>query len=141
MDCKDISEVPVSYVDEPGAKPVRVYAAVSDLLFSTKVSSAARQAGCAVEFFREAERLQRAIPAEPCVVIVDLNEKALDPIALIATLKTSVDTRHAQIIAFLSHVQSELKREAEKAGADLVLPRSIFSQNLYELLRQRSCHL
>ena len=141
MDCKDSRDLPAGDPEPAREKSVRVLAAVSDLLFLSKISAAARQAGCPVEFFRHAERLEEAIPAEPCLVIVDMNEKALDPVALIARLKAAPETKHAQVIAYLSHVQHELKREAEKAGADLVLPRSVFSQNLYDLLRQHSCHL
>jgi CheY-like chemotaxis protein len=138
MDCKDRNE---ALAPAAGDNPVRVFAAVSDLLFATKISVAARQAGCSVEFIRKTGSLADAIPSEPCLVIVDLNEQSLDPIALITNIKTTTHGRNTQVIAFLSHVQLDLKREAEKAGADLVLPRSVLSQNLYDLLRQRSCHL
>ena len=141
MDCKDLRDAPAPDMEAAGEKPIRVLAAVSDLMFVAKIAAAAKQAGCPVEYFRQAEKLKAAIPAEPCIVVVDLNEKALDPVALIQGLKAAPETRRAQVISYLSHVQHELKREAEKAGADLVLPRSVFSQNLYDLLRQRSCHL
>lgn len=139
MDCKRLREKSPRQPAE--APPHRVLAAVSDLMFVSKISAAAKQAGCPLEFFRQAEKLKEAIPGDPCIVIVDLNNTALDPVALISTLKSNPETQPAQVIAYLSHVQHELKREAEKAGADLVLPRSTFSQNLYDLLRQRSCHL
>jgi CheY-like chemotaxis protein len=145
MDCSDLRDDPPGRSEPVGEKPARVLAAVSDLMFVSKIAAAARLAGCPVEFFRQteklAENLKEAIPAEPCLVIVDLNEKSLDPVTLIAGLKAAPETRRVQVIAYLSHVQHELKREAEKAGADLVLPRSVFSQNLYDLLRQHSCHL
>jgi CheY-like chemotaxis protein len=141
MDCKDFRDPAAARAEAAVEHAVRVLAGVSDLMFVSKISAAARQVGCPVEFFRQPDKLKEAIPAEPCIVIVDLNEKGLDPVALIANLKAAPETRHAQVIAYLSHVQHELKREAEKAGADLVLPRSTFSQNLYDLLRQRSCHL
>ncbi|HWP84154.1 MAG TPA: response regulator [Terriglobia bacterium] len=139
MDCKDLRE-PGSDV-RATQPPVGALAAVSDLLFVSKISAAARQAGCPIEYFQDAEKLRQRVLAGPCLVLVDLNNPALDPVALISSLKSAPETRHAQVIAYLSHVQHELKREAEKAGADLVLPRSTFSQNLYELLRQHSCHL
>ena len=119
----------------------RVLAAVSDLMFVSKIAAAAKQAGCTAEFFRDAETLTTAAAGSDRIVIVDLNNNSLDAVALIARLKASPATRQATVIAYLSHVQHDLKREAEKAGADLVLPRSVFSQNLYDILRQRSCHL
>ena len=141
MDCKDLRDSPSFQQDAELQHHVPVLVLVSDLMFVSKISAAAHQAGCPVQFFRESAKLRSAVPPEACIVIVDMNEKNLDPVALIAALKATPETRHAQVIAYLSHVQHDLKREAEKAGADLVLPRSTFSQNLYDLLRQRSCHL
>ena len=138
----DFQELSCQSAQNSGSEePRRVLAAVSDLMFVSKISAAARQAGCAVDFFREGDKLKTEAAAAPCFVIVDLNNAGLDAVELIHSLKANPATRQATVIAYLSHVQRELKREAEKAGADLVLPRSVFSQNLYEILRQRSCHL
>ena len=139
MDCKDLRDQPSE--DTAPTQPLRVLAAVSDLMFVTKISAAAKQAGCPVQFFRDPEGLARAVDGSPCLVIVDLNNAPMNPVALIAGLKANPSTQPATVLAYLSHVQHELKREAGKAGSDLVLPRSAFSQNLYEILRQRSCHL
>ena len=139
MDCREAAQNPE--LDSQGTPALRVLAAVSDLLFVSKITAAARQAGCTAQFFREPQALLKAVPGEPCLIVVDLNHATLDPVALITRLKQDSTAQSAPIVAFLSHVQVDLKREAEKAGADLVLPRSVFSQNLYEMLRQRSCHL
>ncbi|MBI3933211.1 MAG: response regulator [Acidobacteria bacterium] len=141
MDCKDLREDPRAASVFAETPPLQILAAVSDLIFVSKISAAAKQAGCPVEFCRDSQKLMTAISGKSCLIIVDLNNTALDPVALISSLKSNPETQQAQVIAYLSHVQHELKREAEKAGADLVLPRSIFSQNLLEILRQRSCHL
>jgi hypothetical protein len=37
-------------------------------------------------------------------------------------------------LAFYSHVQSELRDAAKAAGAELILPRSVFNEQLQELL-------
>ena len=139
MDCKDLRD---QLSEDPApAQPLRVLAAVSDLMFVSKISAAAKQAGCSVQFFRDSEGLTEAVAGPACLVIVDLNNAPMNPVALIAALKANPSTQQATVLAYVSHVQTELKREAEKAGSDLVLPRSAFSQNLYEILRQRSCHL
>jgi CheY-like chemotaxis protein len=140
MDCRDLQEDPPP--GTPEAQPRRILAAVSDLLFTSKISAAAKQLGLPVEFFRDREKLcQAAASGAPGLVLVDLNNSTLDPIELIAVLKADPSTQPAQVIGYVSHVQHERRREAEKAGCDLVLPRSVFSQNLIELLRQRSCHI
>lgn len=119
----------------------RFLAAVQDLLFVAKITAAAKRVGVAVEFVSEENRLLEKTEFSPSVVILDLNNSQFDPIALVRKLKAKPPQRQVQIIGYLSHVQQDLNREAHKAGCDLVLPRSAFSQNLDELLRQRSCHL
>jgi len=139
MDCRNLREDPDP--GTPESQPRRILAAVSDLLFASKISAAAKQLGLPLEFFRDKEKLFEAAASEPGIVLVDLNNTTLDPIELILSLKASPPTKPAQVIGYVSHVQHERRREAEKAGCDLVLPRSAFSQNLIELLRQRSCHI
>ena len=138
MDCRNLRDDPA---EPQEARPRRILAAVSDLLFASKISAAAKQLGLPLEYFRERDKLLQAAASEPGIVLVDLNNAALDPIELIASLKANPSTQPAQVIGYVSHVQHERRREAERAGCDLVLPRSAFSQNLVELLRQRSCHI
>jgi CheY-like chemotaxis protein len=118
----------------------RFLAAVQDIFFAAKITAAAKRVGVNVEFIREEEKLLQAA-SSPSVVIIDLNNSGLDWAGLVRKLKTASPQRDVQIIAYLSHVQGDLMREAQKAGCDLVLPRSVFSQQLDDLLRQRSCHL
>jgi CheY-like chemotaxis protein len=138
MECADPNRLPVDAAARP---PLRVLAAVSDLLFVSKISGAAKQSESPAQFFRDPAALKAAVPGDPCLVVVDLHNTTLDPIALITSLKQDTATAETPVVAYLSHVRVDLKREAEKAGADLVLPRSVFLQNLVEMLRQRSCHL
>ena len=121
--------------------PVRILAAVNDLFFVGKITAAAQRTGVPVEFVRgESEVLQKTADS-PAVLLLDLNDARLHPIALIAKLKRDPLRKEVRVIGYLSHVQEELKREADQAGCDLVLPKSVFSQQLDDLLRQRSCHL
>lgn len=121
-------------------RPTQFIAAVRDIFFGAKITAAAKRVGVAVEFIPEEEKLFGKAASSPTVVIVDLNDSTLKPIELIRNLKAASPERDVRIIGYVSHVQSELIREAQKAGCDLVLPRSVFSQQLDELLRQRSCY-
>lgn len=121
-------------------RPIRFLAAVQDIFFATKITAAAKRVGVTVEFIHEENKLLETTESFPSVVIVDLNDSSLSPVELIRKLKTNPPRREVQIIGYVSHVQGELMREAQKAGCDLVLPRSVFSQQLDELLRQRSCY-
>ena len=122
-------------------KPPRILAAVRDLFFMGKITAAAQRTGVAVEFVRgEAEILQKTADS-PVLLLLDLNDARLHPISLVARLKADPLRKTVRVIGYLSHVQEDLKREADQAGCDLVLPKSVFSQQLDDLLRQRSCHL
>ena len=122
----------------------RFLAAVQDIFFAAKITAAAKRVGVNVEFIREEEKLLQEAESSPSVVIIDLNNSGLNWAELVRKLKATPpksDVQGVQIIAYLSHVQRDLMREAQKAGCDLVLPRSVFSQQLDDLLRQQSCHL
>ena len=123
----------------------RILAVVQDIFFAAKITAAAKRAGVEVSYVVDERELLGAEPP-PQMIIVDLNntnlnKQGLNPVELIGKLKADPATREVRVIGFLSHVQGDLKREAELAGCDLVLPRSVFSQNLEDLLRGRSCHL
>ena len=130
---------------EMDTTPVRILAAVNDLFFVGKITAAAKRVGVPVEFVRsepdllqKTESLSESLPA---MLLLDLNDTRLDPVALVARLKADPLRKDVRVIGFLSHVQTDLIRAADQAGCDLVLPRSVFSQQLDDLLRQRSCHL
>ena len=119
----------------------RILAAVNDLFFVGKITAAARRTGVPVEFVRGESEVIRKTADSPAMLLLDLNDARLNPISLIAKLKADPLRKEVRVIGYLSHVQEELKREADQAGCDLVLPKSVFSQQLDDLLRQRSCHL
>jgi len=114
-------------------------------MFTAKIAAAAKQAGCTVQFLQGEDRVIAALQEIPepfaPLLIVDLNHLTLNSVGLIAKVKATPATAQTPVLAYLSHVQTNLKRAAEQAGCDLVLPRSVFSQNIHEILRQQSCHL
>ena len=122
-------------------QPPRFFAAVHDIFFGAKISAAAKRVNLNMEMVSDADKILEASAGSPSVVIIDLNDAAIHPIELIRKLKAAGQDPAVQIIGFVSHVQSETIREAQKAGCDLVLARSVFSQQLDDLLKQRSCHL
>ena len=126
-------------------RPWYVIAAVADLMFTAKISSAAKLAGCTIKFIQQQDRLLAALREAPSesapLLIVDLNHVTLKPVEFIASVRSTPGVAATPVLAYLSHTQVDLKRAAEQAGCDLVLPRSVFSQNINEILRRQSCHL
>ena len=113
----------------------RVIAAVSDMLFASKIRGTAEQLNVTVDFARTEEGLFDYAKAEtPSLFILDLHDTRLDPFALAARLKADERLRAVPVVAFFSHVETELQRRAQEAGVDHVLPRSVFTRRLAEIL-------
>jgi PleD family two-component response regulator len=113
----------------------RVIAAVSDLLFASKIRGTAEHLNVTVEFARGGDALFDAAKTEvPSLIILDLHATQLDPFALAARLKADEQLRGVPVVGFFSHVQTELQRRAAEAGVDHALPRSAFTKRLPEIL-------
>ncbi len=70
----------------------------------------------------------------PSLIILDLNCDPADPLGLIADIKADPETAAIPLVGFVSHVQAELRQKAQAAGCDTVVARSVFAQNLPEIL-------
>lgn len=117
----------------------KILAAVEDLLFTVKINDAAKRAGLEVEFVKsERDAIDKATHEKPLLMILDLNFNGVQPLKLISKLKGNADTKPISIIGYLSHVQGELKQQAQEAGANIVMARSAFSQNLQQILKRHS---
>ena len=73
---------------------------------------------------------------KPTVIVFDLNFDAVEPLKLISQLKGSPETRGVSLIGYLSHIQGELKQQAQEAGCDMVMARSALSQNLMQIFKR-----
>jgi CheY-like chemotaxis protein len=116
----------------------RILVIVDDLFFASKIGETAKRSGIAVNFASTEAGVLEVAALKPSLVIVDLNLNRLQPLPLIALLKSHPDLQQATVLGFVSHVQGDLKLQAEQAGCDVVLPRSAFSQNLPEILKRHS---
>ncbi|HEX5229844.1 MAG TPA: response regulator [Bryobacteraceae bacterium] len=117
----------------------KILAVVEDLLFTVKIGDAAKRAGLEVEFLKsERDVIDKATGEKPLLIILDLNFGAVQPLRLISKLKSNGDTKPISLIGYLSHVQGELKQQAQDAGANIVMARSAFSQNLQQILKRHS---
>ena len=111
-------------------EPKKVLAFVADLFFSVKLTEAAKRAGLALEFVKDPKDVLEKAQTRPSLIIFDLNFDTAQSLNLIAQLKGSAETKGVSLIGYLSHVQGELKLQAQEAGCDMVMARSALSQNL-----------
>jgi len=116
----------------------RILAVVSDLFFSVKLTEAAKRAGIALEFVKDSKEILEKAKDRPSLIIFDLNFEAANPLKVIAKLKEDAETKGISLIGYLSHVQAELKQQAQGAGCDMVLARSAFSQNMPQIFKRHS---
>ena len=119
-------------------KSDRICLVVDDMFFAAKILGAAEAARRHVERIRSLEQLERETTADPpALLILDLNSARMDPIQTIKLCRALPELSGVPILGFVSHVQVALKREAEEAGCDLVLPRSQFTSKLNEIVSGR----
>src|ERR1700745_508635 len=104
-------------------EPKRVLAVVNDLFFSVKITDAAKRSGMELEFVKDSAEVLEKAKTRPSLIILALNFEAVEPLDLIGRLKTASDTRGISLIGYLSHIQGELKQQAQEAGCDMVLAR------------------
>jgi len=117
----------------------KILAVVDDLLFTVKISDAAKRVGLDVEFLKSAHYVvEKATHEKPLLIILDLNNNSVEPLPLISKLEDDGVLKDISIIGYLSHVQGELKQKAHEAGANIVMARSAFSQNLQQILKRHA---
>ncbi len=117
----------------------KIIAVLDDMIFSSKIREAAKPLNLEIEFIKTPNGLIQKLQSEkPSLIIFDLNSKTHNPIQTIRDLKSSSDLQDTPILGYLSHVQTELNKEAINAGCDQVLPRSRFSREVREILMRYS---
>ena len=94
-----------------------VLALVPDLLFGSKVKAMLEADGHAVRLVASADRIEASD-----VVVVDLASGDVDVEAAVTA------AGDARTLGFFAHVEPEVRRRAEEAGFDLVVPRSRMSR-------------
>ena len=108
-----------------------ILAVMDDLIFGVKLQEAARRAGEPLEFVAQADLAVAKARLPGARVILDLNLKGVDTVDLIRRLKAA----QVHVVAYVAHVQVELRQAAVDAGADQVLARSSFVTQIDQLVR------
>ncbi|MEQ1758458.1 MAG: hypothetical protein ABL986_09085 [Vicinamibacterales bacterium] len=112
-----------------------VLCALDDLLFSVKISTAAKLLGAPVYFERKAEAVIDSVrEKQPALVIFDLNSVRMRPLDAIAALKADPVLSQIPTLGFVSHADAATIAAARGAGIDEVMARSTFTERLGEIL-------
>ena len=116
----------------------KALAVLEDLFFTVKINEAAKRAGLSVSFVKSQRDALDQAADHPALIILDLNFTSVEPVQLVQKLKADPDLRKISLLGYVSHVQGELKQEAQEAGCDMVLARSAFSQNLLAIMKRHA---
>ena len=116
----------------------KILAVVEDLFFTVKISDAAKRAGFEVTYVKTEEDAVAKAAELPSLMILDLNLSRIDPVGLIQKIKSDPVLSEISLLAYVSHVQGELKQKAQQAGCDIVLAKSAFSTNLQQILKRHA---
>jgi N-dimethylarginine dimethylaminohydrolase len=109
-------------------------AVVNDLVFESRLRATAEALGVRLRCVRTAADAERALESPDVArLIVDLHWEHGDALEVLRRFRRRRSDGVA--IGFFSHVQTETKRAAQAAGFDHVLPRSVFVEQLPQLLR------
>ena len=112
-----------------------ILAILDDLMFTSKIRTAASQLGVAVTIARSADTALAVMRKNaPSLVIFDLNSARTDPLGTVAAMKRDADLASIPTMGFVSHVQSDLIDAARQAGVDEVLARSAFTMRIADIL-------
>lgn len=106
----------------------RVLALIPDLLFGSQVEGMLRAAGDEVELLtgpeRTHERLDDAAGPRAEVLVIDMTDGRFDGADALESLRAAGALSGVRTLAFYSHVDGEARAAAERAGFDLIVPRS-----------------
>jgi DNA-binding NarL/FixJ family response regulator len=104
---------------------------MDDLFFQMKIAETAKQLGVEFKVASNPSGLNDLLGPPTKLVMVDLNSRN-NPMATLQDLCTT--HKGLRVLAFLSHVQTDLAAQARAAGCSEVMPRSVFTQNLATIL-------
>jgi len=115
----------------------RVVAFIPDLLFGSNVLGSLTAAGHDTALVSDVDGMQRELPNAD-LLIVDLTADAPERIEQVGPIPLANELR---TLAFYSHVEADVRAQAEQAGFDLVIPRSRMARegaSLVDRLLERS---
>jgi CheY-like chemotaxis protein len=106
-----------------------------DLLFRSKISTAAKAAGVVVRAATTpAAAIERAREDRPSLVLLDLDGAKPQPLDVLRQFAADPELRGLKTLGFVSHVHVHLVQQARELGIGAVMARSAFVAALPEIL-------
>ena len=117
----------------------RVLALTADLLFGSRIQGDLSAAGDEIELLADEARLRvRLVDADKPVtdvLVVDLTDAELDGARIVEVLAGEGALSSVATLGFYSHVDVQARERAQRAGFDLVVPRSRMARESARLVK------
>jgi chemosensory pili system protein ChpA (sensor histidine kinase/response regulator) len=112
-----------------------VLVVVDDLMFRSKISTAAKAVGATIAAATSAEAaIARAREVNPRLILLDLDSSRTQPFEVLRQLAGDPALASIPTLGFVSHVHTEAIRQARALGIGEVMARSAFSASLPDIL-------
>jgi CheY-like chemotaxis protein len=116
-----------------------IIAIVQEVLCQEMIEKAAEKESVECLCLFEEETLLAALQeGTPGLMFIEIGLAALDGPSIVQKLKQNPSTRKIPIVAFGNSLRADLLQDAEELGADLVLAKSAFREQLPGLIRHYS---
>ncbi|MBY0246521.1 MAG: response regulator [Nitrospiraceae bacterium] len=117
--------------------PKTILVAVNDIFFYTKVRDALRANGYTIEKARTQQDIaDKASLIAPSIIILDMNDMALDSFQALETLKTDSRLNTIPTLAFANHEEVDTWNRAKALGVTKIVSRNEFSARTRELVNE-----
>lgn len=114
----------------PNPPPAPILLLVRDLMFASRIGSAAQEAGVAIRGVRDLSKLAELAGH---AAVLDLNQPGTIEAAVAWKARTG-----GVLVGFVSHVDTETIGRARAAGVDRIVARGAFVAQLPQILRDLS---
>ena len=112
-----------------------ILVAVNDIFFYTKVRDALRASGYTIEKARTQQDIaDKASSIAPSIIILDMNDMALNSFQALETLKTDSRLNTIPTLAYANHEEVDTWNRARALGVTKIVSRNEFSARTRELV-------
>lgn len=114
-----------------------ILAIVEDPFFEKMIADCAVQEGERCLILKDEAAAEAALAWEtPKVLLLDVGSSTVDIPSFIEKLKQNPNTRTISLVVFGNSIRADLMQDARELGADQVLPKAAFKQQLPEIIRR-----
>ena len=111
--------------------------AINDIFFYTKVRDALLPQGYRLEKARaQQDIVEKTSTANPTVVLLDMNDRAIDAFQALETLKADPRFKQIPVLAFASHEDVDTWNRARTLGVNKIVTRSEMSARTRDLVEE-----